>query len=345
MTQQPLHIFEKIAYKPFSPKVGIARGSKIITRSGVVLFSRYWTPASIYSGLNIRIRALFVLVASLVTRKLVAMPKDQQFGIVHSTWTAGYYHWLTESLPRALAIHEAYPKATILLPSEKYRPYAETLRCLGIGNIAFFPEGANVRIEAPILSECPRKFATTSPALLKKVRNTILENGALSASHPPDKIVYISRRKARGRFIQNEEALEAMLAEFGTESVCLEDFSFTEQVSLMQRTRLLISIHGAGLTNMMFMQEGGTVMEILPRKNGIFDYKMSRNTSLRNACLHDACYVRLAEALSQEYHYVEADPDNKWYSGTHMANLKVELGSLKKTMENLILKKSGLHEQ
>ena len=344
MTKHPLHIFEKLAYPPFSPKVGIARGSKIITRSGVVLLSRKWTPASIYSGLHIRIHVLFVLIASLATRRLVVMPKDQQFGIVHSTWTAGYYHWLTESLPRALAIHEAYPKATILLPSEKYQHYAETLRCLGIENIAFFPEGANVRIDAPVLSECPRKFATTSPALLKKVRNIILEKGAFTASQPPDKIIYISRRKARGRFIQNEEALEAMLAEFGAESVCLEDFSFKEQVALMHRTRLLISIHGAGLTNMMFMQEGGTVIEILPRKNGIFDYKMSRNTSFNNACLHDACYVRLAEALNLEYQYLESDPDNKWYSGTHMANLNVELGSLKKTIENSILIKNEPHE-
>ena len=102
------------------------------------------------------------------------------------------------------------------------------------------------------------------------MRNIILEKGAFTASQPPYKIIYISRRKARGRFILNEEALEAMLAEFEAESVCLEDFSFKEQVTLMQRTRLLISIHGAGLTNMMFMQEGGTVIEILPRKNGIF---------------------------------------------------------------------------
>jgi len=41
------------------------------------------------------------------------------------------------------------------------------------------------------------------------------------------------------------------------------------QVALYSRTHVLVGLHGAGLTNMMFMPPGGLVVEITGRFDGI----------------------------------------------------------------------------
>lgn len=318
-------IFERISYRKFKPRVGVAKGSRTLTRSGVVLFDSRWTYASMYRNPLVVFRTLLVTLASLLRRPTLKLTAENgtSFGLVHSIWTAGYYHWLTESLPRALTLIENYPQTTILLPSAKYNDYADSLMRLGVENVAFFPNGSNVKVYTPVVTECPRKFGTTDPVLLKRVRDRLIQNSEVRSSQKSERIIYVSRRKSRGRVVLNEHEVEEILRPLGAEVFCLEDLSFREQVNLMQDTKVLISIHGAALTNMMFMKEGGCVVELLPRKNGIFDYNV-----VRNSFRHDACYVRLAAALGQTHHHIECIPDNAWYSGTHMSNIVVDVDRL-----------------
>jgi capsular polysaccharide biosynthesis protein len=44
----------------------------------------------------------------------------------------------------------------------------------------------------------------------------------------------------------------------------LEYLTFVEQVSLMARTAVLVAVHGAGLTNSIFLPPGAAVLEISP---------------------------------------------------------------------------------
>lgn len=250
--------------------------------------------------------------------------------LIHSGWTAGYYHWITESLPRALLVRDKYPDAIPVLPSKKYNGYIKTLELMGFNEVSLYPENKNLIVQNPIISECPSQFGTTDPYLLKRVRNLILTSCKALSETEGGKIVYVSRRKARGRFVINEDAVEAMLSQLGVESVCFEDLCFEAQVRLLAETKILISIHGAALTNMVFMKEGSAVIELIPRKNGIFDYNI-----VRNSFRHDPCYVRLAEAMGHRYSWLECVADNAWYSGTHMANLTIDIDRLKKIIKSL----------
>jgi len=69
-----------------------------------------------------------------------------------------------------------------------------------------------------------------------------------------------------------------------------EDLTWEEQVKLSFNTKLMISIHGAGLTNMLFMHPNSDIVEI--RRKG--DY-------------HNNCYYSLASALSHNYYYMEGN--------------------------------------
>ena len=62
---------------------------------------------------------------------------------------------------------------------------------------------------------------------------------------------------------------------------------------LLADTRVLVSNHGAGLSNMLFMAPGGSVLELRKRGDA-----------------HNNCYFALASALNLKYYYQLCDPEN-----------------------------------
>jgi capsular polysaccharide biosynthesis protein len=273
-------------------------------------------------------RTLTVSLGSLLKRGSARVSNQRTYGVVHSIWTAGYYHWITESLPRALVMNSLFPEAIPILPSAKYKSYESSLKALGFHEISYFPEGKNAILTNPVVTDCPRQFATTDPELLRQVRYKVKIGLDIVNHAKPYRLIYVSRRKARGRYVVNEEKIVNFLSAIGFESVCFEDFTFEEQVRLMHETTVLISIHGAALTNMVFMQPGGRIIELLPIKNGIFDYNVVRN-SLR----HDPCFVRLAKAMGHDHIGLECKPEVAKFTGTHMSNINVNITELSSILD------------
>ncbi len=325
-----MNLFQSISYQPFTPRNRRLRGKYIVSRSGILFFHFRYTFFSAYWNPVVRLRLLIVSLASLVKRGAVEATSGD-LGIIHSGWTAGYFHWITESLPRALIMRDDYPDAVPTLPSEKYRGYVDSLECLGFSKVRFYPVDRNLIVKNPILTECPKSFGTTSPHLLRRVRDLVLDSCSTGEACGEGRIIYVSRKKARGRYILNEGQVANALQQLGAEVFCFEDLSFHEQVDLMSRARILISIHGAALTNMMFMKSGAKIVELLPKKNGIFDYNI-----VRNSFKHDPCYVRLAGAMGHEHFSLQCIPDNKWHTGTHMANLSVDVRKLSELIRSIL---------
>jgi hypothetical protein len=322
--------FEVASYQVYRPESKKASGRYVVSRSGFVWPSLRWSDWLMYSALPSRLFVAVVSIASYWKRGKARIERAEEIGIVHSNWSNGYYHWLTESLPRSYQLHQQFPDATIALPTISYKKYVESLNSIGITQIAFFPDEKNLEVENPILSKCPRKFATTEPAILKEIVEKIKENLSIPQCNLPDLVVYVSRRKARGRKILNEDALLARLNGLAVVNVCLEDFTFRDQVALMSRTKVLVGMHGAGLTNLMFMPAGSSVIEILPRRNGIFDYN-----KMRNSFRHDACFLRLAAAFNVLHHGIICDHDALFFKKTHMANIQLSEIDLRRIVDFL----------
>jgi len=96
----------------------------------------------------------------------------------------------------------------------------------------------------------------------------------------PHRKIYISRTKTPIRVlgheyiaddslrrydirIDNEELVERYMRENGVEVVYPEDFSsFNEQLKYIRSAKVLITVSGAALTNLAFMQSGQTVLEL-----------------------------------------------------------------------------------
>ena len=91
---------------------------------------------------------------------------------------------------------------------------------------------------------------------------------------PPEKpnIVLISRRNATRIFINEAEIVEMLktIKKANVKVVDLAQISFEEQVRLMRNTSILIGVHGAGLTNLLYLPTQALVVELSTRGNNGF---------------------------------------------------------------------------
>jgi capsular polysaccharide biosynthesis protein len=89
--------------------------------------------------------------------------------------------------------------------------------------------------------------------------------------------------------VSNEDALIALLSRYGVETISLTGLSVARQAAALADCEFLISPHGAGLTNMIFMPAGGVVIEL-------FHYQAGSVT-----------YPRLAQGCGHNYFYMSCD--------------------------------------
>ncbi len=245
----------------------------------------------------------------------------EQTGVwVTDDWSAGYFHWLADVLPRLFTMKDQLKDLVLLLPEEyqKLKYVSASLRPFGIGAIEFV-EPEEVLVCANLL--VPTQTAPSghyNDELIQEVGKLLVEFYALnpheSREAPADR-VYISRALAPKRKISNEEEVIDLLRTFNFRIVRTEDHSFARQVKIAARARYFVSNHGAGLTNMVFMSSGASVLEL-----------RHATDRLNN------CYFTLASALKLNYFYQSCKPENAT-EDPHTADLRVDVRALKTNLE------------
>ena len=78
--------------------------------------------------------------------------------------------------------------------------------------------------------------------------------------------IYVSRAIAPRRRLANEPELIDALDSIGIESVRLESLNVQEQAAVFSEAKLVLGVHGAGLTNTIFCSPDTPVIEILPEQ-------------------------------------------------------------------------------
>ncbi len=224
--------------------------------------------------------------------------------VITDLWTRGYFHWLLDSLPRLILVDK--PEITILLPIElkNFEFIESSLRLLGFHKLYFMNQHEYKFIKK---LNFPLQLGPTgnyNEEVVKEVRKRYL-NGF--KNNERNRNIYISRSKASRRKIANEELIIPLLLSYGIEIIHCEDLSFLEQVELFSETKLLISNHGAGLSNMLFLEGNSRVIEI-----------RLQDDSLNN------CYFSLASALDIDYYYFEAESMNSSLKDAHLNDIYLD---------------------
>jgi capsular polysaccharide biosynthesis protein len=99
----------------------------------------------------------------------------------------------------------------------------------------------------------------------------------------------ISRRLQRGRRIMNEALLLQRFPQLNFELVALEELSVRDQVDLFAHAGVIIGVHGAGLTNLVYAKDAA-VIELYPtqlqEKNTAYFVQIASCLGLPHLMLH-----------------------------------------------------------
>jgi hypothetical protein len=232
-------------------------------------------------------------------------------------WSKGYFHWLTDALTRLFVVRDRLDQLTLLLPTEfATRDFVKSsLNVFGVKRVEFIRPNEVVKCRSLLMPTHTAPSGHFRDEVIQGVRTTLLN--ALGESHQGGERLYISRRLAGRRRIANETELTPVLEKFGFETVYAEELSFEQQVKLFSRARYLVSNHGAGLTNMLFVRDGGAVLEL----RHVSDY-------INN------CYFILASALKLEYYYQLCQAEGN-SADAHTADLIVDPKELETNLTRL----------
>ncbi len=236
--------------------------------------------------------SLYVLkrrIKSNVTK----LDKNKHAIICFDYWSDGYFHWIVEALPRLLMAHTnglfLSTANVLLLPSRFKNKFQEaSLKIIGNFEIKWIEQNEIVKCKKATIVSRTATSGSNNPAIIQQLRGKIFERYPIITT--PKKRIYISRAKANRRKVINEAQLLPVLVKYGFEVIYFEDYTFEEQIVIAKEMEFCISIHGANLTNLLFMQEGANILELRMKADAVNNY-----------------YYALADASKINYYYQQCN--------------------------------------
>jgi len=152
------------------------------------------------------------------------------------------------------------------VPSPLQNFHRESLACLGVNEDRLIPVDVHSHF-APEHLFIPHAFSMYNPPrwLHSWFKRTYLRPA--SDGHPErlnGRRIYVSRADAPVRRVANETQVIDMLARYGFESVRLSEHPFEMQARIFNQAEIIVGPNGAGLSHLVFCQEGASVIEALP---------------------------------------------------------------------------------
>ena len=179
---------------------------------------------------------------------------------MHDRHSENYFHWITDVLPKIfwLKQNNFLKKKKIFLPTFKSNFQKTTLSEI-TNDIQPTVKNKNFSIQnAYYIQELHPSGAPRLKYLLETKKFFI---NKFKCKYGNQKI-YISRGKSNRRKLSNEKDLIHQLKKRNFKILHMEKLSFKEQVTQCAKSKLIISTHGAGLTNLIWMKSKSKIIEI-----------------------------------------------------------------------------------
>ena len=233
-------------------------------------------------------------------------------------WSTGYFHWLTDVLTRLFVVRDRLNDLLLVLPGkyEQLDVVKSTLKAFGVADVDFIGANEVVEFRSLVMPSHTAPSGHFKDEAIRGVRDVLLS--AYGDAGSEEKRLYITRSRAGRRRIVNEDEVTSVLRKFGFATICAEDFSFAEQVAICSRARYIVSNHGAGLTNVLFMKDGGSVLELRHESD----------------CVNN-CYFTICSALDLNYFYQTCAPQDP-SADPHDAHVVVDVDQLKNNLTLLL---------
>lgn len=179
-----------------------------------------------------------------------------------------YFHFLFEAIGRLRLFRQAEITADYYCVAQHLPFQRQLVALFGLDRRRIIPlkKGTHVVAERLFVSSLPGYNTIPAQVHLKDqgtyrfVREAILsrinKNPDPYASH-----VYVQRTGKR-TLVNEAELLEKLRTRGAWKTVRLEDHAVLEQAAIFYHARVIVSLHGAGLANLVFAQAGAQVVEI-----------------------------------------------------------------------------------
>lgn len=218
-------------------------------------------------------------------------PVDRVMWCFDQFSTGGYFHWITEISPRLWLANKHIPQEVPLLVPEyflnKWKFAKDFLEIFNRKVVSFHKD------ELVHVRELLFVGQTGGPFNYQPVpihgSTEFLKDQYYDATYPSRENlrIYISRGYSGKRMVLNELEVIELVKRYGYEVCHAEKLSLKDQINLFSRAMSLVSIHGAGLSNMVFMPRGSNIIEIRHR---------DKNHML-------TCFYTLAHTFGHHYYY------------------------------------------
>jgi capsular polysaccharide biosynthesis protein len=227
-------------------------------------------------------------------------------------WSAEYFHWLTDALTRLIAVEDFGNNYRVILPNE-YNQREYIKRSLELLNfpIYYYNKRRRLKVKELIIPSHTAHTGNYNKQLINKLRGKFIKENEII----PNRKIYISRQKAKKRKVLNENDVVDLLIYYNYEIHYFEDYNFEKQIEIMSQTKTLIGLHGAGLTNMLFMKTGGQILE----------FRKSNDS-------HNNCYFSLASDLKHDYYYLIG---NKTFENLDSTDITLDIQMLRETIKQM----------
>ena len=215
--------------------------------------------------------------------------------ILTNPWSNNFWHWTVDTLTQLEGV-EYYQQQTGIKPKliveNNLRSWQrDSLKLLGYEEKDLiiwqnFRRTVNKLIVPSFRRSYDRLHGEISVTacqwLRQKMLNNIfqLESDRLSFSTK----IFISRRKALGRRINNENEVIQSLEPLGFKVYILEEMNYLQQVKLFAQAKIIVAPHGAGLTNLIFADKP-IILELFGAYVGREFANLARGMGFKYGCL------------------------------------------------------------
>lgn len=250
-----------------------------------------FNPVTTHIAKNIPIKTI---LAAKAKPQAIKKPIETACLLVNP-WSNNFWHWTVDTLTQLEGV-EYYVRQTGIKPKLIVDPnlkswQRDSLELLGYDekDLIFWQDYRRT-INKLIVPSFRRSYdkihgeisVAACQWLRKKMLNNFASNKDSKISFSPK--VFISRRKALGRRVNNENEVIEALKPLGFVAYVLEEMSYTEQVKLFAQAKVIIAPHGAGLTNLLFAEQP-IVLELFGAYVGNEFANLSRSLGFKYGCL------------------------------------------------------------
>lgn len=179
-------------------------------------------------------------------------------------WLPNYYHWTTQAVPRVQMVKDVAGDDVDhwLIPADPPSYVLEWLDRLDVP----VERRVEVRGRRQVFA-VDRLVVSSVPGANRWVPSWVVDHLRKQFPPPPEhgERVFVDRPETDRRRMLNREDVVAALRGRGFRIVDLASLTVQEEAVLFGSAAVVVGVHGAGLTNLVFCRPGTVVLELAPR--------------------------------------------------------------------------------